>query len=71
LFKREDFLLAKALKQILDDGTFPLKAREVQAFAAVHKWAGNLDLKIEKYLQEEKMKPIEPEKPKKKKKVKK
>ena len=68
MFSRDDLFLAKGLKKILDDGTFPLKAREVSAFAKVYAWAGDLEHKINKYIQENKMKPIEPKKKRTKKK---
>jgi len=65
MFSMEDLRLCKGLKKVLGDGTFPLMAKEVSAFAAVYKWASELEGKIEKYIQEQKMAPIA--KPKKKK----
>ena len=39
----KDRALHAGLIKILDDATFPLKAREVQAFAQVYAWAKALD----------------------------
>ena len=58
MFTREDFALAKGLKEILNSGTFPLMAKEVSTFAKVYTWVDSLAIKIEKHLQEAKMKPI-------------
>jgi hypothetical protein len=60
MFVKEDLLLLKGLKKVLEDATFPLKRREVAAFAAVIKWVDDLEKRIEMN-----MKPIE--KPKKEK----
>ena len=42
--------MARGLKKVLEDGTFPLKVREVQAFAALYKWAAELEQKIDSSL---------------------
>jgi hypothetical protein len=61
MFTRDDLFLARGLKKILDDGTFPLMAKEVSSFAKIYTWVGDLDARIEKHLQETKMEPMEPE----------
>jgi hypothetical protein len=53
------------LKKILDEGTFPLQAREVQAFIVVYKFVDELGGKIEKAMDlEEELKVLKAPKPK-------
>ena len=35
----KDLALHKGLMKLLDEGTFPLRAKEVMAFAEVYSWA--------------------------------
>lgn len=44
----KDQALAKGLIKMLDEATFPLKAREVASFAAIYNWVRDeLPLKLE------------------------
>lgn len=42
MFNEKDLALHKGLIKILDEATFPLKAREVAAFAQVYAWVKDL-----------------------------
>lgn len=43
VFSEKDKAFHKGLIKLLDEGTFQLKAREVQAFALIYKWVIELD----------------------------
>lgn len=47
MFTEKDKALHKGLMKILDEGTFPLKAREVIAFAEIYAWVKSLPDKKE------------------------
>lgn len=47
MFDEKDKALHKGLMKILDEATFQLKAREVQAFAAIYNWAKGLEQKMQ------------------------
>lgn len=50
MFSKEDEIFHKGLMKLLDEATFPIKAREAKAFLAVYEWTRNLPnrKKIEK-----------------------
>lgn len=50
IFNEKDKAFHKGLIKLLDEGTFQLKAREVQAFAMIYKWVLDLDKKPETVL---------------------
>ena len=47
MFTKEDLGYYKGLMKILDEGTFPLKKREVHSFAQVISWVQGLEARIE------------------------
>ena len=47
MLKESDRGRIKGLMQILDSGTFPLRAKEVSAFYSVYKWAQGLEDRIQ------------------------
>ena len=42
MFTKEDIALHRGLMKLLDEATFPLKAREARAFLVIYEWARNL-----------------------------
>lgn len=42
MFTEQDKALHRGLMKLLDEATFPLKAREAKAFLAIYDWAKNL-----------------------------
>lgn len=42
MFTKEDKVLHKGLMKLLDEATFPLKAREAKAFLVIYEWTKNL-----------------------------
>ena len=47
MFNSQDKAMLKGLNKLLDEATFPLKKREVAAFALVVKWLQDLDKRID------------------------
>ena len=42
MFTDQDVAIHKGLMKLLDEATFPLKAREVESFRVVYNWAKSL-----------------------------
>jgi hypothetical protein len=42
MFTEKDMALHRGLMKLLEDATFPLKAREVSSFALIYSWAKDL-----------------------------
>lgn len=54
MLSKEDLVFHKALMKVLDDATYPLKAREVKSFLAIYDWASRLPQTVEALCQKEK-----------------
>ena len=71
MFKNEDIAASRGLKKVLDDGTFPLMAKEINAFSLVYRWVDGLESKIEAAIKDQEKIPKKEKTVKKKKKSKK
>lgn len=54
MFTKDDAALHKGLMKLLDEATFPLKAREAKAFLVIYEWANNLPNKMQPKIKEKK-----------------
>jgi len=54
----DDKALLKGLVKVLQEGTFPLKVKEVAAFAKVYQWVLNLEERFEEKEEKEEIKEI-------------
>ena len=47
MFNKKDKAMHRGLMKLLQDGTFPMKVREVPAFSEIFDWATNLPKEME------------------------
>jgi len=52
MFKKDDVLFARGLKKVFEEGTYPLKPKEVASFGAVMHFVAAIESKIEASLKQ-------------------